>query len=110
MQIQGDEKLIEEAISRNNQERDSRMKRLVEEFSHQENYPFFSRKIPIYCEICNMEDKEIELESLEQFSKHVFKIHGDKPVDLVIWVQELILKEILLQKTIHASNNGEFSN
>ena len=100
----------EGVLSRNDEERDSRIVRLCEELDHPENQPFLTKNEPIFCAICQLTTKHVRLENLKEFLKHVFNIHGDESADLVIWTQEMILKEVLLQKQIEASEHGVYSN
>jgi len=103
--------LFEEILSRNEEDRLSRIKRLNDEMYHPENLPFITRKNINYCLVCEKDDeKQVKLESFGDYYHHLCLSHGKSPADLIVYLLEQILEAVLFQKRMNATSKGEFSN
>ena len=103
--------MFDEIISKNKEERSSRIDRINDEMYDSEHLPFVTKKNINYCLICEQDDeKEVKLESFGEYHHHLCLFHGESPADLVVYLLEKIVEAVLFQKRISAYSKGEFSN
>lgn len=103
--------MFEEIISKNEEVRNSRLKRVMEEMNYSENFPFIVKENINYCIICEKDDqKEIELHSFGEYHHHLLAVHGESNIDLIIYLLEQILEAVLFQKRMSATSKGDISN